>query len=105
MFCDQGPNGAQSGGPGGPTGPQEALLRAVQSSKAAAHRRQPGVRGLNFARSTALHRVNVYPGAGSLFAAVPEIQNPDPPALLALLCFALLAKKMEVTPLGPNLVM
>ena len=44
-----------------------------------------GVGGPNFACGTALHRVNFYPGAGSLRAPIPEIQNCGPPACLLYL--------------------
>ena len=71
----------------GPFSACRGPIQAVQSSKTAANRSQRAVRGPNLSCSMVLSRVHFYPATGILCAAVPEIHNSDPPALL---CFAAL---------------
>ena len=69
-------------GPSGSTSAPTGRPQAALSRKTAADGRQRGVGGPNLACGTALHKVSVYPGAGSFRAAMPEMQNRGPPALL-----------------------
>ena len=50
-----------------------------------------------FACGMALHGANVYPATGSLRAAVPKIQNSDPP-VTHLLCLLALLKRWGSPP-------